>query len=125
DRPGGPYLTPEGHDHHDNAYRFGFFAHVAARIGMPASPLHGWQADVVHANDWPSALAPMYLADWRAMLPQHQRAASVLTIHNIAFQGIFPMHMADLLDVPWHWRGIDGVEFWGQISMLKAALQFS
>src|SRR5205085_8412613 len=75
--------------------------------------------------DWPSALAPMYLADWRAMLPQHQRAASVITIHNIAFQGIFPMHMADLLDVPWHWRGIDGVEFWRQISMLKAALQFS
>lgn len=125
DRPGGPYLTPEGHDHDDNAWRFGFLAHVAARIGMPASPLAGWQADVVHANDWPTGLAPMYLADWRGSLPQHQRAASVITIHNIAFQGVFPMHLADRLGVPWHWRGIDGVEFWGRLSMLKAALQFS
>jgi starch synthase len=125
DRPGGPYVTPEGHDHHDNAYRFGFLAHVAARIGMPATPLHGWQADIVHANDWPTGLAPMYLADWRASLPRQQRAASVITIHNIAFQGIFPMHLADVLGVPWHWRGMDGVEFWGQLSMLKAALQFS
>jgi starch synthase len=125
DRPGGPYMTPEGHDHHDNAYRFAFLGHVAARIGMPASPLPGWQADVVHANDWPTGLAPMYLADWRASLPRRQRAASVITIHNIAFQGIFPMHMADVVGVPWQWRGTDGVEFWGQLSMLKAALQFA
>jgi starch synthase len=125
DRPGGPYLTPEGHDHHDNAYRFGFLAHVAARIGMPMTPLRDWQADVVHSNDWPTALAPMYLADWRTSLPRHQRAASVITIHNIAFQGIFPMHLADVIGVPWHWRGMDGVEFWGQMSMLKAALQFA
>ena len=59
------------------------------------------------------------------MLAPAHRAASVTTIHNIAFQGIFPMHMADALGVPWHLRGIDGVEFWGQMSMLKAALQFS
>jgi starch synthase len=125
DRAGGPYVTPEGQDHHDNAYRFGFLSRVAARLGMPWTPLSGWQADVVHANDWPCGLAPMYVADWRASLPQHQRAGSVITIHNIAFQGVFPMHMADLLQVPWHWRGIDGVEYWGQMSMLKAALQFS
>jgi starch synthase len=125
DRPGGPYVTPEGHDHHDNAYRFAFFAHVAARIGMPATPLAGWQADIVHANDWPTGFAPMYLADSRASLPRQQHAASVITIHNIAFQGIFPMHLADVVGVPWHWRGMDGVEFWGQMSMLKAALQFS
>ena len=125
DRPGSPYVTPDGRDHADNAYRFGFLAHVAARIGMPMSPLPDWQADIVHANDWPTALAPMYLADWRTFIPKHQRAASVVTIHNIAFQGVFPMHLADMLGVPWHWRGMDGAEFWGQISMLKAALQFS
>lgn len=124
-RPGGPYVMPDGHDHHDNAYRFGFLAHVAARIGTPMSPLPDWQADVVHANDWPTGLAPMYMAHWRTSQPKHQRAASVITIHNIAFQGLFPMHMADVLDVPWQWRGIEGVEFWGQMSMLKAALQFS
>lgn len=125
DRPGGPYVTAEGSDHHDNAFRFGFLSRVAAQLGMPQSPLPAWQADVVHANDWPCGLAPMYVADWRASLPPHQRAASVITIHNIAFQGIFPMHMADVLQAPWHWRGMDGVEFYGQLSMLKAALQFA
>ena len=125
DRPGGPYMTPEGRDHHDNAFRFGFLSRVAARIAVPQTPVPAWQADVVHANDWPCGLAPMYVADWRAPLPPQQRAAGVITIHNIAFQGIFPMHMADVLQVPWHSRGIDGVEFYGQVSMLKAALQFA
>jgi starch synthase len=48
-----------------------------------------------------------------------------MTIHNIAFQGMFPMYVADLLGVPYHWHGIDGIEFWGQASMLKAGLQFA
>jgi starch synthase len=56
---------------------------------------------------------------------REQRSASVITIHNIAFQGAFPFSVADPLEVPWHWRGMEGVEFWGQVSMLKAALQFS
>jgi starch synthase len=125
DRPGGPYVTESGQDHHDNAFRFAFLSRVAARIGTPGTPIAHWQADVVHANDWPCGLAPLYLADWRASLPQEQRAASVITIHNIAFQGVFPMHLADALGIPSHWRGMDGVEFWGQLSMLKAALQFA
>jgi starch synthase len=125
DRPGGPYVTPTGSDHHDNAFRFAFLSRVAARIAMPQTPVPAWQADLVHANDWPCGLAPMYVADWRSFLPPHQRAASVITIHNIAFQGIFPMHMADVLQVPWRWRGMDGVEFYGQVSMLKAALQYA
>lgn len=125
DRPGGPYVGAGGQDHHDNAFRFAFLSRVAARIGLPSTPLPGWQADVVHANDWPCGLAPVYLADWRAALPAAQRAASVITIHNIAFQGNYPMPVADTLWVPWQWRGTDGVEFWGQVSMLKGALQFS
>ena len=125
ERPGGPYMTPTGQDHHDNALRFGFLSRVAARIAMPQSPLPGWQADIVHANDWPCGLASLYVADWRSSLPRQQRAATMITIHNIAFQGIFPLQMADLLQVPWHWRGMDGVEFYGQMSMLKGALQFA
>ena len=125
DRPGGPYVTPQGTDHEDNAFRFGFLARTAARIAMPQTPVPAWQADVVHANDWPSALAPVYIADWRATLPPHERAASIITVHNIAFQGIFPMHMADVLQLPWQWRGIDGLEFYGQLSMLKGGLQFA
>jgi starch synthase len=67
----------------------------------------------------------MYLADWRGHVAREHRSASLITIHNIAFQGTFPFSVADPLEVPWHWRGMDGVEFWGQVSMLKAALQFS
>lgn len=121
-RNGGPYVDAQGRDHHDNALRFGYLSRVAAALGMAASPCRDWRADVVHANDWPCGLAPMYLARAR---PAEPTAASVMTIHNIAFQGMFPMDTADLLGVPHQWRGMDGVEFWGHVSMLKAGLQFA
>jgi starch synthase len=124
-RVGGPYVDASGHDYHDNAVRFGLLSRVAAQLGTVHSPLHGWMADVVHANDWPCGLAPLYLAQARST-PLHERtAASVFTIHNLAFQGVFPMGAADLLGIPHHWRTMEGVEFWGQMSMLKAALQFA
>lgn len=124
-RPGGPYVDASGRDYHDNALRFGLLSRVAALLGTVHSPLRGWRADVVHANDWPTALAPLYLAQARALAPHEGTAASVLTIHNLAFQGVFPMDSADLLGVPHHWRGMEGVEFWGQLSMLKGGLQFA
>lgn len=124
-RAGGPYVDAAGRDYDDNALRFGLLSRVAAQLGTRDTPLPGWQADVVHANDWPAALAPLYLALARAGSPQHPAAASVVTIHNLAFQGTFPMHAADLLGIPFHLRGMEGVEFWGQLSMLKAGLQFA
>jgi starch synthase len=125
ERAGSPYVTPGGADHHDNAFRFGFLSHVAARLGTPDSPLPQWRAQVVHANDWPLGLAPLYLAQARESAPPGTVAASVLTIHNLAFQGIFGMETADWLGIPWHWRGVDGVEFWSKLSMLKGGLQFA
>ncbi|MCC2633672.1 MAG: glycogen synthase GlgA [Ramlibacter sp.] len=124
-RPGGPYVDASGRDHHDNAIRFGLLARIAAQLGTAQSPLRGWVADVVHANDWPCGLAPLYLAQSRLASPRETTAASVMTIHNLAFQGTFDMWTADPLGVPGHWRGIDGVEFWGQLSMLKAGIQFA
>lgn len=124
-RAGGPYVDASGHDYHDNALRFGMLSRVAAQLGTAHSPLRGWRADVVHVNDWPSALAPLYLAQARLLSPHEPTAGSVLTIHNLAFQGVFPMGSADLLGVPHHWRGMDGVEFWGQLSTLKAGVQFA
>jgi len=124
-RPGGPYVDHTGHDYADNAMRFGFLSHVAALLGTAQSPVDGWQADVVHANDWPCALAPLYLAQARERNAHEAVAASVVTIHNLAFQGVFPMEEADRLAIPSHWRGMDGAEFWGQLSMLKAGLQFA
>jgi starch synthase len=124
-RAGGPYVDAGGADYHDNVVRFGFLSRVAALLGTPSSPLAGWSADIVHANDWPCGLAPLYLRQAREMAPRQPMAASIMTIHNIAFQGVFGMDNADLLGIPGMWRGIDGVEFWNQLSMLKAGLQFA
>ncbi|HET8744950.1 MAG TPA: glycogen synthase GlgA [Ramlibacter sp.] len=124
-RPGGPYVDASGRDYFDNAMRFGLLARVASQLGTVHSPLRGWRADVVHANDWPCGLAPLYLAQTRMIAPHEPTAASILTIHNLAFQGVFPMGEADALGIPHHWRGIEGVEFWGDLSMLKAGIQFA
>ncbi|GAB3649885.1 glycogen synthase GlgA [Ramlibacter alkalitolerans] len=124
-RPGGPYVDANGRDYLDNAMRFGLLSRVAAQLGTVHSPLRGWTADVVHANDWPCGLAPLYLAQSRMIAPHERTAASILTIHNLAFQGVFPMGDADALGIPHHWRGMEGVEFWNDLSMLKAGIQFA
>lgn len=118
-----PYANPGDPDGHGQALRFGFLARVAALIGSPETPI-GWQADIVHANDWPSALAPLYLHQRRQM-GEGRTARSVMTVHNLAFQGVFPMAAADLLEVHPAHRGTEGVEYWGQLSMLKAGLQYA
>ncbi len=122
-RAGTPYSDAGGQDFADNAQRFGLLSRVAARLGTAASPC-GWRADVVHANDWPCGLAPLYLHQARAGRGEPV-AASVLTVHNLAFQGLFPLAACEALGIAPAQRGIDGVEFWGQGSMLKAGLQFA
>ncbi|WP_026431100.1 glycogen synthase GlgA [Paracidovorax oryzae] len=124
-RPGSPYAGAQG-EHPDNALRFGLLAHVAARIGTPQSPC-GWTADIVHANDWPTALAPLYLRQFRdAAGPRGDTVArSMVTVHNLAFQGVFPMDWAQRLGIEDRHLGIEGAEFWGQLSMLKAGLQYA
>ncbi|WOI46652.1 glycogen synthase GlgA [Acidovorax sp. BLS4] len=123
-RAGTPYGAPSGTDHDDNALRFGLLSQVAAMMGTQATPC-GWQADIVHANDWPTGLAPFYLAQARAVRDGAPVARSVITVHNLAFQGVFPMHACDALEIPPEHRGIAGVEFWGGMSMLKAGLNFA
>lgn len=123
-RAGTPYGASNGQDHDDNALRFGLLSRVAAMMGTQATPC-GWQADIVHANDWPTGLAPFYLAQARSAAGAAPVARSLITVHNLAFQGIFPMHACDVLDIPTEDRGMEGVEFWGGISMLKAGLNFA
>jgi starch synthase len=119
DVPGGPYQDTAGHDHADNARRFGMLSRVAALLGSDTSPWPAWRADLVHCHDWPTGLAPAYLS----RLPG--RAASVMTIHNLAFQGLFPLSQAKSLDLDPAWLGLDGFEYWGQLSLMKGALQFA
>jgi len=117
DRPGNPYITADGHDWPDNAIRFGLLSRVAALLGQAASPLD-WRPDVVHVNDWQTALAP-------AWLRYEGGAASVVTVHNIAFQGCFDASLRHALGLPdAAWR-FDGVEYHGLLSFLKAGLQLA
>lgn len=114
---GNPYLDGYGRDHPDNAARFGLLARVAALLGQSVSPLD-WRPDVVHANDWQTALAAAYLH-------YEGGAASVVTVHNIAFQGCFGHEQLHALGLPQQaWR-FDGVEYHGQLSFLKAGLQLA
>jgi starch synthase len=116
DRGGGPYQADDGDDWEDNALRFGVLSKVAAILGSGATPLD-WRPDVVHCNDWPTALAPVYL---RAAPKPH--AATVMTIHNLAFQGVFEMLEMEPLQLPPQALGVDGLEFYGRASFLKGGI---
>lgn len=119
ERLGGPYQDERGADYADNAVRFGLLSRVAARLASGASPLQ-WRPDVVHCNDWPTGLTPAYL---KLGLPDP--ALCVMAIHNIGFQGLFPLVHAPALAIPAHATGVEGVEYWGQMSFLKAGLQYA
>jgi starch synthase len=78
---------------------------------------------VVHAHDWHTGLAPLYLRQAAQSGAPHP--ASVFTIHNLAYQGLFARSLFGQLGLPDHLFGIDGIEFWGQVSFMKAGLQFA
>lgn len=118
DRPGNPYLGSDGRDWHDNHVRFGLLSRVAALFG--SSSRLPWQAQVVHSNDWQTALAPSFLNYQGSTVA---RAATMVTIHNLAFQGLFGRHTLAELGLPQQAWAMDGVEFHGHLSFLKGGLQ--
>lgn len=117
-REGGPYQDAAGQDWADNAQRFGLLSRVAAVLGSNASPL-GWRPDLVHCNDWQTGLTPAYLHFAPGAAP------SIITIHNLAFQGIFAATMVQTLHLPNSSFSINGVEYHGNMSFLKAALFYA
>jgi len=117
-RPGNPYVTPDGKDWPDNGVRFAALSKLAAEIGRGAIP--SFVPDVVHAHDWQAGLAPAYLHYGNGPRP-----ATVMTVHNLAYQGQFPREMLGVLGLPPQSYTIHGVEYYGTISFLKAGLQFS
>jgi len=119
ERPGGPYQDEHGSDWPDNARRFALFCHVAARLAL-GDAASGWRADVVHANDWHTGLLPMLLSARGA-----DRPATVFTLHNLAFQGLFSPALAPELGIPASALGVDGMEFYGNMSFLKAGIRYS
>src|SRR6185503_18669352 len=118
-RPGGPYQSPGGEDWTDNALRFALLSKVAAVLGSGRTPLR-WQPEVVHCHDWPAALAAAYLRTERM-----RRAACLLTIHNLAFQGNFERGVMPELRLPEAQFNVDGLEFHGRVSFLKAGISYA
>ena len=118
DRPGNPYVGPDGIDWPDNAQRFAALARAAADIGLGAVP--GWVPMAVHCHDWQSGLAPAYLA-----LAEGARPRTVMTIHNLAFTGQVPMALWRELGLPPESLGTEGVEFYQSISFMKAGLYYA
>jgi len=118
DRPGGPYSDQHGQAWDDNALRFTVFCHAAVDIALNKFKLK-WQADVVHCNDWQSGLVPALLSLYK------KRPATIFTIHNLAYQGIFEQQTFIELQLPeqlWH---INGVEFYNQFSFIKGGIACS
>jgi starch synthase len=117
-RDGDPYRRPDGSDWPDNAFRFAALSRVAALLAQGL--VSGYRPDVVHAHDWQAGLAPAYLHYAGANEP-----ASVMTVHNLAFQGQFPPYLLGPLGLPANAFTIDGVEYYGAIGYLKAGLLFA
>jgi starch synthase len=118
-REGGAYQDSRGHDWEDNHLRFGLLSRAAALLGTGDTPLD-WRPDVIHCNDWPTGLAPAYLG-----LSGNARSATLMAIHNIAFQGLFPAATVSALGLPAQSFSIEGVEFHGQLSFLKSGIVYA
>jgi starch synthase len=115
-REGGPYADAQGRDWPDNWRRFAALSRAAAEIASGAVGDQGF--DLLHAHDWQAGLAPAYLR----FAARPHRTKSVATIHNIAFQGSFDAGVFGQLGLPPHAWGIEGVEYYGSVGLLKAGL---
>jgi starch synthase len=119
ERDGGPYQDAQGVDWPDNPARFGLFSKVAALLASGRSPL-AWRPEVLHCHDWPAALAPVFLS-----LEKGNNARTLLTIHNLAFQGNFDPVWVERLGLPNELFSIERLEFHGRLSFLKGGIVFA
>jgi len=117
-RQGNPYLDEQGKDWPDNNRRFYRFCQAAVELAMGRAGI-AWQADLVHANDWQAGMACMLLAQ------EPKRPASVFTVHNLAYHGLFPAHSMAELNLPGHLWHHESLEFHDQLSFIKGGLVFA
>jgi starch synthase len=108
-------------DYPDNPRRFAALARAAFEFTIRS----GQRPDLVHAHDWQSGLAPLYLKTLYGSHPALGGVASVFTIHNLAYQGLFPPEWLQQLDLGWNVFRVDGLEYWGKLSFLKAGINFA
>lgn len=116
---GGVYQDAAGRDWSDNHLRFGLLSRFAALLCTDSSPL-GWRPHILHCHDWPSGLAPAYLYH-----AKDSRSRTLITIHNVAFQGIFPATTLRALGLPEQSFAAEGIEYYRKLSFLKAGIYYS
>lgn len=120
ERDGGPYVDANGQEWLDNPVRFGILSKVAAIISGPNSPIPDWQPDIVHCNDWQTGLAPAYMK-----LVEYTQAKSIISLHNMAFQGCYAPGWLSTLALPHTNFAVEGFEYHGQLSFLKAGIFYA
>jgi len=118
DRAGNPYLAENGKPWPDNAERFALLCRVAVEIAMNRVGF-AWKPHIVHCNDWQSGLIPALLED------EPDRPATVFTIHNLAYQGVFPPESFRQLGLPHRFWSPASLEFYGQLSFIKGGLVYA
>lgn len=116
----GLYGTPEG-DYFDNAERFIYFS----RAVLELSTSLGFQPDIVHCHDWQTGLVPVYLKSLYKSNAVFKQAKSVFTIHNLAYQGVFPKEMMTVGELPSELFSMSGLEYYGKMNFIKGGIVFS
>lgn len=111
----------KGRDYPDNLERFVLFC----RAVLVATELIGFQPDIVHANDWQTALVPVYLENEHQGDPFFENTKTVFTIHNLAYQGQFPAEQWDLTGLDWKLFSVPALEFYGELNLMKGGLIFA
>lgn len=112
------YGTPEG-DYPDNALRFGFFSRAILEVAQKV----GFSPDIFHLNDWQTGLAPLYRRLYFAQ--SFPKSRFLITIHNLAYQGLFPPEVLASLAIPQEYFHMEALEFYGKVNFLKAGIVFS
>jgi starch synthase len=118
-RPG--LYQDKGKDYPDNLERFSAFSRAVLEVPQAL----GWQPEIVHANDWQTALAPLYLGREVRRSPGVPPPATLFTIHNLGYMGLFPADQFSLLDLPPSYFTSETLEFYGQVNLLKAGLLYA
>jgi starch synthase len=111
-----------GEDYPDNALRFAVLSRAAAEL-VRQRAVGGRPVDVIHCNDWPTALLPTYLRALSGEAPPLARVRTVLTIHNVVHQGMFPKDVLSTLGIGWEAFTVEGIEFYGGINLLKQGIE--
>jgi starch synthase len=119
DRPG--LYNEAGQDYPDNAWRFAVFS----RAALEYPRLRGERPSAIHVHDWQTGLVPVYQKMQLSSDPIVGGVPVVFTIHNLAFQGVFPAAVIPVIGLGWDVLRLEAMEFWGQVSYLKAGINFS